>query len=898
MGDYWWVPLLLLSNAIVVLIISLLVANRKIRRHTSRLNQVIRTLREQETQLSLIYNHAREFLGLIAIENDRFIVRNLPDWFIHQITTEQLKARDIPGMELSEFFLNAMKIPVEEAEFLMSKVRLAAESGKRIHFEGKNYLVKSGIADSLMIPVRTEGTLSHILYVSRDITREREWQRDLRQNEEKMRLAVQNVPVMIDAFDQKGRLVVWNQRCEEITGYTAEEMTSCENPFELLYPDPKYRMEVDRMYRGSRNSFNEETTITCKDGSKKIIKWVHRADKFPIPGWSDWGVGLDVTKRRKAENALREREQQLSSMMHNLPGMAWRLKIDKDFTVLFVSQGSHDLLGLDADEVLRKNILPKDLILPEYHELVKQETMKSVSQMQSGELVIPIRSADDKVKWVYDRFKPTRLSNNEVVMDGLLIDISESLENEQRLQLAIEGAREGMWDWNIQEDRIELNQYAAEMLGLDERTVEKASEIFFERIHPADAEDTREGFLSHFKGNTNYVEREYRLRSSGGEWKWILTRGRVMERDKTGHAIRAIGTNIDINDRKLTEIALKKSESHMVNLMANLPGMVYQCKNDKNWTMRMTSQGSLDLTGYSPEEFLTGKVILGEIIHPSDREKVWEQVQEAIKSNSTFTLTYRIITRDGTQKWVWERGTQMPDGGLLEGFITDITDRVRSEERVMNAVINTENAERERIAKELHDNLGQKLTTASLNLHALRGSNLKEKSLKQLENGLDCLEAAIRDSRNIAHNLMPRNIEKFGLVPAIESMLAEIESASELKFEFYNNLNSHRLQKILEVNIYRIIQESINNIIRHSRAGNVSIQIMKYSDDLILTIEDDGTGFDVGAVRANGKSFGLDSMMNRIDSLKGTMNIESSARDGTMLTFEIPLDHENEDSTS
>jgi diguanylate cyclase (GGDEF)-like protein/PAS domain S-box-containing protein len=129
------------------------------------------------------------------------------------------------------------------------------------------------------------------------------------------------------------------------------------------------------------------------------------------------------------------------------------------------------------------------------------------------------------------------------------------------------------------------------------------------------------------------------------------------------------------------------AESHRVlsTLMGNLPGMVYRCRNDKDWTMEFTSDGCLELTGYSPEDFIsTRRISYGQLIHAEDQELVWNQVQAGVREQRPFQLTYRITTAKGEQKWVWEqgRGVFSLQGELLvlEGFITDITERKRAEE--------------------------------------------------------------------------------------------------------------------------------------------------------------------------------------------------------------------------
>jgi PAS domain S-box-containing protein len=140
----------------------------------------------------------------------------------------------------------------------------------------------------------------------------------------------------------------------------------------------------------------------------------------------------------------------------------------------------------------------------------------------------------------------------------------------------------------------------------------------------------------------------------------------------------------DISERKQAMDALKESRRQIATLLGNLQGMAYRCLNDKNWTMEFVSEGGYELTGYEPEDLVcNNKISYNDLIHPDDQEMVWNQVQEALKINQSFKLSYRIRTKNGKEKWVWEQGIGIysGDGNLtaLEGFITDITERKHAE---------------------------------------------------------------------------------------------------------------------------------------------------------------------------------------------------------------------------
>ncbi len=143
---------------------------------------------------------------------------------------------------------------------------------------------------------------------------------------------------------------------------------------------------------------------------------------------------------------------------------------------------------------------------------------------------------------------------------------------------------------------------------------------------------------------------------------------------------------IDITDRKRAEDALRDSERTLSTLMRNLPGMAYRCENEKTWSADFTSTGSEALTGYSAEDLRKQKISCDELIHPDDRDWVWDETQAALAENRPFQYSYRIITKTGEEKWVWEQGSRVSEPGckpeILVGFISDITEQRRMQEHL------------------------------------------------------------------------------------------------------------------------------------------------------------------------------------------------------------------------
>jgi signal transduction histidine kinase len=222
---------------------------------------------------------------------------------------------------------------------------------------------------------------------------------------------------------------------------------------------------------------------------------------------------------------------------------------------------------------------------------------------------------------------------------------------------------------------------------------------------------------------------------------------------------------------------------------------------------------------------------------------------------------------------------------------SDITALKDAEKRVLKSIIEGEDNERKRVSIEIHDSLGQNLTAASLNFDSLKQSiqKLKEKDINKFNTGLEFLKSAIEESRNIAHNLMPKAIDDFGLIPSLNSLFNYIEKTTGINVKFYENLRDGRLNRQIELNLYRITQEAMNNLIKHSKASEVDIQLVLHKQEIIYTFEDNGVGFDKTSSEITGRGMGLKSIYNRVVTMSGTFDLDSSPGRGTSITIEIPI---------
>lgn len=198
------------------------------------------------------------------------------------------------------------------------------------------------------------------------------------------------------------------------------------------------------------------------------------------------------------------------------------------------------------------------------------------------------------------------------------------------------------------------------------------------------------------------------------------------------------------------------------------------------------------------------------------------------------------------------------------------------------ALLKGQENERIRLAKELHDSIGALLTTAKFTVSSLEGNEDEKAKLKAL------IDQTVQEVRAISFNIMPGVLVDFGLGAAIKALVQQVEEATNLTFNYENNLQEHeRFDSEIEINVYRVFQEAINNIVKHAGAQKVELSISNYENTLIVLIEDDGSGFD-SKLKVEKNSNGLRNITERIKMLQGQVNIHSNNK-GTSIEAEIPL---------
>ncbi len=362
--------------------------------------------------------------------------------------------------------------------------------------------------------------------------------------------------------------------------------------------------------------------------------------------------------------------------------------------------------------------------------------------------------------------------------------------------------------------------------------------------------------------------------------------------------------------RRRSEVALRESEERF-RLMANgAPVMVWTAQPDM--ATDFFSSTALEFTGLRMEQLLGDGWL--ERVHPDDRDRCTSSYSAAFEAQQSFRVEYRFPRADGAYRWILDSGVPRytPDGGFA-GFIgcaIDITDRREMEQSLVEQqmavreafkrnqnlagrLISAQEAERTRIARDLHDDVSQQLAGVGIMLSGLKrelaGSGVRREvyeGVAVLQNQISTLANAIRD---LSHDLHPGVLQHAGLVAALKQYCAEIERHHAINAVFTPEGDFSVLHPDVALTLYRVTQEAVANAVRHARARTVLITLRRRTGAGIeLSVLDDGIGF--GAGERSGTGLGLRSIDERVRLIRGVLTIDSHPGRGTKVIVQIPID--------
>lgn len=354
---------------------------------------------------------------------------------------------------------------------------------------------------------------------------------------------------------------------------------------------------------------------------------------------------------------------------------------------------------------------------------------------------------------------------------------------------------------------------------------------------------------------------------------------------------------VDLTERKQAELALHEREQQLLEAQ-------YLARVG-SWTMDIESnhvtwsEELYRIFGLDPHRFTASWDAVIGCFHPEERVRVRQIVYDAQQACQPFEYEARVVRPDGDERILQARGQVIGDSSgaavRMIGVAQDITEHKQAEARLRalsQRLVEAHEAERKRLARELHDHVGQALTAVKLNLQVLTRSHDPASREHHLAQSFQILEQTNQDIRALMFNLRPPHLDDLGLVAALTAWVREEAARSGYQWQVLGPDTPLALSPDLMITCFRVVQEALTNVARYAQAEHVVVEVRCGTEVLQLTVSDDGRGFDPQAVQDGAIAhahMGLVGMRERVELIGGRLDIRSALGHGTTIDVVVPL---------
>lgn len=372
----------------------------------------------------------------------------------------------------------------------------------------------------------------------------------------------------------------------------------------------------------------------------------------------------------------------------------------------------------------------------------------------------------------------------------------------------------------------------------------------------------------------------------GKDWLFVLVAAGTI-------ALLELRNTRNLMERQRLQARSLERERRFRLITENSRDLISLCDKDGNYVY--FSPSFTHVLGYTPEELLRTR--FGDLLHPEDRD---------VFADSTHVALAEYRKRGANGQWIWLEGRRTmvdwKDRSYIVDIARDITERKNLErqvaehtrhlERLSKHLVEVQEMERRHLARELHDEIGQRLTAVKIALESVRRDERRTATVEQLEDSIASVDALLDRVRSLSLDLRPAMLDALGLAPALRTYVDQHARRAGLSHEFIAGAIERRYVEVVEIACFRVAQEALNNVVKHAGARHVRVELACADGMLDLAVVDDGRGFDVeerSRSAAGGASFGLLGMRERVALIGGRFEMISRIGTGTEVRARFPL---------
>jgi PAS domain S-box-containing protein len=690
----------------------------------------------------------------------------------------------------------------------------------------------------------------------------------------------------IIAESLEGLITAWNPAARNMFGYPQEEVIG--QPITIIIPPELQEEETEslRRLRAGEHIEHYQTRRVSKNGRNIDISLTISPIKNAegeIIGAST--ISRDITDSHRALAALRESEERFRLAAE--AGKMYAFNWDALNNVIVRSGDPAQIVG--GDGLMRASSQQVwAQVHPDDRERLKAAAAKLTPEDPRLRISHRMIRQDGEVIWVERNCRAHFDKQGRMLrILGMVADVTERRQtekalakSEELLRMAAQSGRMFAYEWDAATDKIVRSNGVTQVLGEDEGTFTTGQHIL--EMIPQEDRVRLSNALAELSPEKPLLHIRYRMLRSDGTLIWIDRNSRAYF-DPDGKLQRIIGMIADITDRIRAEEMLRQKDRELseAQRLAQVGSWRWDARDDTvTWSEELYRIGGLD-----PALPLPPFNELRRQFTVESRERLQRAVEAALRDRAPYELDLEIVRPNGATRWITARGEAVSDtaGNVvgLRGTSQDITERKLAEEalsKVSQKLIEAQEQERSRLARELHDDINQRLALLSVQLNSLKQGEARKQ-----------IEELASDIQALSHRLHSPKLDFLGLASAAAGFCRELSDRQGVDIAFRSENVPKDLPQGISLCLFRVLQEALQNAIKHSTSRQFQVSLKADAHEVELTVHDSGVGFEPSEA-IKGPGLGLTSMRERLRLVDGELSIDSQLRRGTTIHALVPLD--------